>query len=85
MRKVPLWVHENAAGIETATHADQGPSFRDRLAEGGFAEADLAGLEEVLEREAADRALNLAADFVRELSGRLRFESAAGAALAAVL
>lgn len=85
MRRVPLWVHENAAGIETATHADQGPSFRDRLAEGGFTEADLAGLEEVLEREAADRALNLAADFVRELSGRLRFESAAGAALAAVL
>lgn len=85
MRRIPLWLHENAAGIETATHADQGPSFRDRLAEGGFTEADLAGLEEVLEREAADRALNLAADFVRELRERLRTESAAGAAVARVL
>ena len=80
MRRIPIWAAENSAGIETATHADPGPSFRDRLEEAGFTAADLEGLEVVLEREAADRALNLAAGFVRELSGRLRFESAARAA-----
>ncbi len=85
MRRIPLWLHENAAGIETATHADPGPSFRDRLEAAGFASHDLEGIEEVLEREAADRALNLAADFLRELRERLKTESAAGAALAKVL
>jgi hypothetical protein len=84
MRRIPLWLHENAAGIETATHAE-GPSFRDRLEAAGFASHDLEGIEEVLEREAADRALNLAAGFLRSLRERLKTESAAGAAVARVL
>lgn len=84
MRKVhAIWAAEHEAA-EAGAH-DPGPSFRDRLEEGGFTAADLEGLEEVLEREAADRALNLAADFVRELRERLRTESAAGAAVARVL
>ena len=85
MRRIPLWAAENSAGIETATHADQGPSFRDRLAEGGFTAADLEGLEEVLEAEARARAISMAADFLRSLRERLRTESAAGAAVARVL
>jgi hypothetical protein len=84
MRRIPLWLHENAAGIETATHA-QGPTFRDQLSDAGFSAHDLEGIEELLEREAADRALNLAADFLRELRERLKTESAAGAAVARVL
>ena len=84
MRRSALW----AADIEVAAaaaHAEREPSFADRLEAAGFAPHDVAGLEDLLEREAADRAVNLAAGFVRALSERLKFESAAGAALAAVL
>jgi len=83
--RIPLWAAENSVGIETATHADQGPSFRDRLEEAGFAAVDLEGLEELLEAEARARAISMAADFLRSLRERLRTESAAGAAVARVL
>jgi len=84
MREVhAIW----AAELEAAAAAahDPGPTFADRLAEAGFAPADLEGLEEVLEAEAQARAVTLAADFLRELRERLKTESAAGAAVSRVL
>lgn len=77
-----VWAAEHEAAA--AAH-DPGPTFRDQLSDAGFSAHDLEGIEELLEREAADRALNLAADFLRELRERLKTESAAGAALAKVL
>lgn len=83
MRKSALW----AAELEAAAAAahDPGPTFADRLAEAGFAPADLEDLEEVLEAEAAARALDLAAGFLRRLRGALEHENAAAGALAVVL
>jgi len=84
MRRVnAIWAAEHEAA-EAGAH-DQGPSFRDRLAEAGFAPSDVEGIEEVLEAEARARAIGMAAGFVRELRERLKTESAAGAALAKVL
>ena len=84
MLKSALW----AAELETAAaaaHADRSPSFADRLAEAGFAPADLEGIEEAIEAEAQARAVSMAADFLRELRERLKTESAAGAAVSRVL
>lgn len=78
-----LWLAE-AEAAEAAVH-DREPSLEEQLAGAGFAPSDVEGIEEVLEREAADRALHLAAAFLRELRERLKTESAAGAALAKVL
>lgn len=76
MRKSALWAAE-ATAAAAAAYAKKGPTFRDRIAEAGFARADLEDLEEVLEAEAQARAVSIAADFLRELRERLKTESAA--------
>lgn len=78
-----LWAAE-AEAAEAGAH-DREPTLADRLREVGFGRDDVSAVEELLEREATDRALHLAAAFLRELRERLKTESAAGAAVARVL
>ena len=78
-----VWAAELEAA-EAGAH-DPGPSFRDRLEEAGFAADDLEGLEEVLEAEAEERAVERACTFLRRLRCALEHEHAAAGALAICL
>lgn len=62
-----------------------GWTFSDRLHEAGFTSAEVRGIEELIEQEAARRGREESGRFVAWLADRLRRHSAAGAALAAVL
>jgi len=78
-----IWAAE-AEAAEAGAH-DPGPTLEDRLREAGFGVDDVSAVEEVLEAEAEERAVERACTFLRELRERLKTESAAGAALAKVL
>jgi hypothetical protein len=83
MRRVnAIWAAELEAAAQAA---DPGPSLEDRLREAGFGEDDVAAVDQVLEAEAEDRAVERACTLLRRLRGALEHESAAGAALAICL